>query len=115
MFLPPATKFGQGSIFISVCQEFCPQLVAAAETRTVGKRAVRNPTGMLSCDDYICERFLDYGVEVATKTGIMLDATYTLKSTRGLVSEMQNNPGRFKGKRILYIHTGNILIFVVCI
>ena len=25
-FLPPATKLGQGNIFRSVCQEFCPQL-----------------------------------------------------------------------------------------
>ena len=24
-FLPPATKLGQGNIFRSVCQEFCPQ------------------------------------------------------------------------------------------
>ena len=39
--LPPATKLGQGNVFSSVCQEFCPQLVAAAETRIVGKRAVR--------------------------------------------------------------------------
>ena len=39
--LPPTMKLGQGNIFSSMCQEFCPQLVAAAETRTVGKRAVR--------------------------------------------------------------------------
>ena len=39
--LPPATKLGQSNIFSSVCQEFCPQLVVAAETHTVGKRAVR--------------------------------------------------------------------------
>ena len=25
LFLPPATKFGQGNIFRSVCQEFCPR------------------------------------------------------------------------------------------
>ena len=25
LFLPPATKLGQGNIFSSVCQEFCPQ------------------------------------------------------------------------------------------
>ena len=25
IFLPPATKLGQGNIFSSVCQEFCPQ------------------------------------------------------------------------------------------
>ena len=27
MFLPPATKLGQGNIFSSMCQEFCPQVV----------------------------------------------------------------------------------------
>ena len=25
-----------------------------------------------------------------------------------MLTEMKNNPGRFKGKRILYIHTGTI-------
>ena len=25
VFLPPVTKLGQGNIFRSVCQEFCPQ------------------------------------------------------------------------------------------
>ena len=25
LFLPPATKLGQGNIFKSMCQEFCPQ------------------------------------------------------------------------------------------
>ena len=37
----PQTKFGEGNVFTSVCQEFCPQLVAATETLTVGKRAAR--------------------------------------------------------------------------
>ena len=47
-FLPPATKLGQGNIFSSVCQEFCPQLVAA--TDTYGWQAGgTHPTGMLSC------------------------------------------------------------------
>ena len=35
----PQTKFGEGDVFTRGCQEFCPQLVAAVETRTVGKRA----------------------------------------------------------------------------
>ena len=26
LLLPPATKFGQGNIFSSVCQEFCPRV-----------------------------------------------------------------------------------------
>ena len=28
-----------------------------------------------------------------------------------MLTEMKNNPGRFKGKRILYVHTGTRLIY----
>ncbi len=40
----------------------------------------------------------------------MVDPTYTLKAVRGMVSEMQKNPARFKGKRVLFLHTGNCCI-----
>ena len=46
-------------------------------------------------------------VTIAATTGIVLDPTYTLKGVQGLLGEMENNPARFKGKRILHIHTGN--------
>ena len=45
-------------------------------------------------------------VEVMATTSMSLDTTYTAKSVRGLVGEMKNNPNRFKGKNILFIHTG---------
>ena len=45
-------------------------------------------------------------LEISTQTGIPLDPVYTFKGVRGLIAELQKNPGRFKGKRILYIHTG---------
>ena len=42
--LPPATKLGQGNIFSSVCQEFCPQ------GRGYGQQAGgTHPTGMQYC------------------------------------------------------------------
>ena len=39
MTLSPQTNFGEGKVFTSLCQKFCPQLLAATETRTVVKRA----------------------------------------------------------------------------
>ena len=45
-------------------------------------------------------------VEISTQTGVVLDPVYTLKGVRGMLSELQKNPGRFRGRRILYIHTG---------
>lgn len=45
-------------------------------------------------------------VNIAATTGIVLDPTYTLKGVQGLLGEMEKNPTRFKGKRILHIHTG---------
>ncbi len=46
-------------------------------------------------------------VALVTGTGISLDPVYTLKGVRGMLAEMDINPARFQGKRILYIHTGN--------
>ena len=51
---------------------------------------------------------VDYIVEVAKTTGIILDPTYTGKCVNGLVKAIKNNRSRFKGRRILYIHTGKL-------
>ena len=45
-------------------------------------------------------------VEISRTTGIMVDPVYNVKAIRGMLHEMNTNPGRFKGHRILYIHTG---------
>ena len=47
-------------------------------------------------------------IEISRTTGILVDPVYNIKAIRGMLTEMKNNPGRFKGKRILYIHTGTI-------
>ncbi|XP_062579033.1 uncharacterized protein LOC134240937 [Saccostrea cucullata] len=45
-------------------------------------------------------------MDIGASTGVILDPTYTGKAVRGLVSELQNNPQRFRGKQVLFIHTG---------
>ncbi|KAH3841240.1 hypothetical protein DPMN_114699 [Dreissena polymorpha] len=51
---------------------------------------------------------LDFILEVASSTGIMLDPVYTGKAVYGLVKELNTNPDMFKGKRILFLHTGGV-------
>ena len=45
---------------------------------------------------------------IARTSGIILDPVYTIKAFNGLKHELENNPDRFKGKRILFIHTGGL-------
>jgi len=51
-------------------------------------------------------------MEIATTTGIFLDPVYTGKAVKGLLNEVKTNPQRFKGKRLLYIHTGIFAIYI---
>ena len=53
---------------------------------------------------------LEFMMNVGATTGVILDPTYTGKAVRGMVLELQVNPDRFQGKRILFIHTGNIQV-----
>ena len=45
-------------------------------------------------------------MDTARSTGIILDSVYTAKAARGMVEELNKNPARFKGNKILFIHTG---------
>ena len=51
---------------------------------------------------------LELLTEISTQTGILLDRVYTLKAVNGMLSELVSNPARFKGQRILFLHTGGI-------
>jgi hypothetical protein len=53
--------------------------------------------------------FLAQLVEISSQTGIVLDPVYTLKGVRGMLMELNKNPKRFRGNRILYIHTGSFV------
>lgn len=48
-------------------------------------------------------------VEVMSKTGISLDPEFCAKAVRGMLCEMERNPDRFAGKRVLFIHSGIII------
>ena len=53
-------------------------------------------------------------VEIMNETGIILDPVYTLKGVRGMLAEMSNNPARFLGRRVLYLHTGTYRYIHAC-
>ncbi len=46
--------------------------------------------------------------DVARATGVILDPVYSGKAFMGLARERLQNPGRFKGPRILFLHTGGL-------
>ena len=43
---------------------------------------------------------------ISSQSGVILDPVYTVKAVNGMLTEMSINPQRFKGKRVLFIHTG---------
>ena len=55
-----------------------------------------------------CLYFLADILNISLESGIILDRVYTGKAVRGMVKEMQTNPERFKGTRILFVHTGTV-------
>ena len=45
-------------------------------------------------------------MDVTSQTGVPIDPVFNVKSVRYMLTEMQLHPERFKGTRILYIHSG---------
>ena len=45
-------------------------------------------------------------IAVMSETGIAVDTTFTAKAVLGMLCEMKTRPDRFRGNRILFIHTG---------
>ncbi|XP_072019740.1 uncharacterized protein [Amphiura filiformis] len=54
------------------------------------------------------QKELEFLYNVTESTGIVLDATYAGKAAFSLVQQLQENPGRFQGNKILFMHTGGI-------
>ena len=55
-----------------------------------------------------CYQIAENIIQISRTTGILVDPVYNIKAIRRMVTEMTNNLGRLKGRRILYIHTGTI-------
>ncbi|KAG7020018.1 putative D-cysteine desulfhydrase 1, mitochondrial [Cucurbita argyrosperma subsp. argyrosperma] len=55
-----------------------------------------------------CEE-LHFIKEVAQSTGIVLDPVYSGKAAYGMMKEMSENPSKWEGRKVLFIHTGGLL------
>lgn len=47
--------------------------------------------------------------DVAVATGIVLDPVYTGKAAYGMLKDMSDNPAKWEGRRVLFVHTGGLL------
>ncbi|KAL8456352.1 hypothetical protein ACS0TY_034535 [Phlomoides rotata] len=47
--------------------------------------------------------------EIAEATGIVLDPVYIGKAAYGMMKDMAENPGKWEGRKVLFIHTGGLL------
>lgn len=47
--------------------------------------------------------------DVAAATGVILDAVYTGKALHALLQEMLADPEAWRGRKVLFLHTGGLL------
>lgn len=47
-------------------------------------------------------------IDVAESTGIIFDSTYSGKAFHALREDIRSNPHYWKGRKVLYIHTGGL-------
>uniref|UniRef100_A0A0E0CS40 Tryptophan synthase beta chain-like PALP domain-containing protein n=1 Tax=Oryza meridionalis TaxID=40149 RepID=A0A0E0CS40_9ORYZ len=52
---------------------------------------------------------LKFVKDIATATGIVLDPVYSGKAAYGMLKDMGANPTKWKGRKILFVHTGGLL------
>lgn len=52
---------------------------------------------------------LNFVKEVAAATGVVLDPVYSGKAAYAMLKDMHENPKKWEGRRILFIHTGGLL------
>ncbi|PRQ15819.1 putative D-cysteine desulfhydrase [Rosa chinensis] len=52
---------------------------------------------------------LTFVKEIAATTGVILDPVYSGKAAYGLLKDMAENPKKWEGRKILFIHTGGLL------
>nr|CAD1827227.1 unnamed protein product [Ananas comosus var. bracteatus] len=52
---------------------------------------------------------LEFVKKIAAATGIVLDPVYSGKAAYGMLKDMDKNPAKWKGRRVLFVHTGGLL------
>ncbi|KAJ1688869.1 hypothetical protein LUZ63_013024 [Rhynchospora breviuscula] len=55
------------------------------------------------------EEELQFIKEIAQATGIILDPVYSGKAAYGMFKDMASNPEKWRGRKVLFIHTGGLL------
>lgn len=52
---------------------------------------------------------LNFVKDIAASTGIVLDPVYSGKAAYGMLNDMAQNPKKWEGRRVLFVHTGGLL------
>ncbi|KAM0926177.1 hypothetical protein ACQ4PT_003746 [Festuca glaucescens] len=52
---------------------------------------------------------LKFVKDIAAATGIVLDPVYSGKAAYGMLKDMSNNPTKWEGRKVLFVHTGGLL------
>ncbi|CAN6584754.1 unnamed protein product [Malus baccata var. baccata] len=52
---------------------------------------------------------INFVKEIAATTGIVLDPVYSGKAAYGMMKDMAENPKKWEGRKVLFIHTGGLL------
>ncbi|KAB1670736.1 hypothetical protein ES319_D06G255700v1 [Gossypium barbadense] len=52
---------------------------------------------------------LKFVKEVAAATGVVLDPVYSGKAAYGMMKDMAENPKKWEGRKVLFVHTGGLL------
>ncbi|GLT74171.1 hypothetical protein SLA2020_459840 [Shorea laevis] len=52
---------------------------------------------------------LKFVKEIAAATGVVLDPVYSGKAAYGMMKDMAENPKKWEGRKVLFIHTGGLL------
>ncbi|XP_062118179.1 putative D-cysteine desulfhydrase 1, mitochondrial [Humulus lupulus] len=92
------------------CYDFVQALIDGLEAHGVASRdivTIQNAKGMgyaISTPEEI--KFLK---DIAAATGVVLDPVFSGKAAYGLLKDMSENPKKWEGRKILFIHTGGFL------
>ena len=72
--------------------------------KEIGQQRWTNYTLVVVITLGVC--FIETILEVMSSTGVSLDPEFCVKAVRGMLCEMKQNPDRFAGKRVLFLHSG---------
>ncbi len=78
-----------------------------------------NRTGTLCCGKWEetvgillgkCDARCRFPQAVSSSTGILLDPVYSGKAVYGMLREMREDPAAWRGRTVLFVHTGGLLV-----